>query len=198
VLGGEYDWPRLPDEQPIRRALDIGANVGAFACWIYKRTGAFIDCYEPHPGAAAVCALNAPPGCVVHEVAVTPREGPTKLYVGSDWSGTSLDPTLNPRSGEVIEVPALHPSKLPHADLIKVSAEGHELEVLTDYPFLSDVAVCLFAWRREKDRPMLEEICRAADLRLFKSTHVAVDVGLQVWVRSRALNKGGRYVMPVP
>jgi FkbM family methyltransferase len=198
VLGGEYDWPVLPDEPTIRHVIDVGANVGAFACWIYKRTGAFVDCYEPLPGAALLCAENGPPGCRVHEVAVTVDPGPVRLHVGSDWGFSSLDSRLNPRSGEVVEVPAVHPSALPPCDLLKVDTEGSEVEILGGYPHLDKVGVVMFEWHREVDRPVLEAMCAKAGLRLFKSVHDAVSIGLQVWVRSRAVNGHGRYVMPLP
>lgn len=198
MLGGEYDYAVVPDHLPVRHVLDIGANVGAFACWAYKRYGVFIDCYEPLPGAALLCRDNAPPGCVVHEVAVTTQPGPVKLYVGSDWGFTSQDPTLNPRSGEVVEVPVLDPRELPPTDVIKVDIEGGEIDVLENYPHLHKVAACMFEWHREQDRSQLEAICTRAGLRLFKSVHDCVSMGLQVWVRSRAVNGPGRYVMPLP
>lgn len=201
VLRGEYDYPSgIPDHPPVRRVLDIGANVAAFACWAFKRFGhqVYIDCYEPNPDAARVCAMNMPPGAKVHQVAVTTDPGPVELHIGSDWGFSSLDPTLNPRSGEVVEVPALHPNDLPAADLLKVDGEGIELEVLRHYSHLRTVGVVMFEWHRESDRMSLEELCAAAGLRLFKSVHDCVSLGQQVWVRSQAINGPGRYIMPMP
>jgi FkbM family methyltransferase len=201
VLGGEYEYPILPDVPPVRRVLDIGSSVGAFACWIFKRCGraVFVDCYEPLPPAADICELNLPPGGKVHRVAVTTSPGPVQLHVGADWGLSSLDPKLNPRSGEVVTVPTMHPRDLPQADLIKVDVEGGEIDILAAYPFLGEVGVVMFEWHREADRPQLEALMASAGLRLFKSVHESVDIGLQVWVRSRAVNgRQGRYVMPLP
>lgn len=210
VLGGEYDYPAIPDHLPVRRILDIGANVGAFAVWAFKRYGAFIDCYEPMPPAADLCERNGPPGAKVHRVAVTTKATPVgenpahcgvsaiDLHVGADWGQSSLDPTLNPRSGEVVTVPALHPRDLPRADLVKVDTEGAEIDILGAYPYLDQVAVCMWEWHREADRMVLEQMMRDAGLRLFKSVYDAVSIGLQVWVRSKAVNGHGRYIMPVP
>jgi FkbM family methyltransferase len=179
--------------------LDIGSNVGAFACWCFKNFGAvFIDCYEPMPPAADLCERNAPPGAKVHRVAVTTAEGPVKLHVGSDWGFSSLDPTLNPRSGEVVECPVLHPRDLPPADFVKCDIEGGEIDVLSAYPHLDRAGIVAFEWHREADRPVLEKMMMDAGLRLFKSAHDCVSLGLQVWVRSKAVNGPGHYVMPLP
>ena len=202
MLGGEYSYPLLPDHPPIRHVLDIGANVAAFACWAFKnyQGNVFIDCYEPFPEAAKLCELNAPPGARVHRVAVTTSPGPVKLHIGSDWGFSSLDPKLNPVSGEVVEVPALHPRDLPAADLVKVDTEGSEVEILSAYfaAYPRHVGVVMFEWHREPDRVVLEKLCMDDGLRLFKSTYDCVSMGLHVWVRSRAINGPGRYVMPTP
>ena len=211
MLGGEYDYPSIPDHPSIRHVLDIGSNVGAFACWAFKRYGraVFVDCYEPLPPAADLCELNKPPGAMVHRVAVTTKAHlrgesqacgqPTiDLHVGSDWGYTSLDPTLNPRSGEIVKVPTLHPRDLPRADLIKCDCEGAEIDILGAYPYLKEVGVVMFEWHREADRPVLEQLMRDAGLRLFKSAYDCVSMGLQVWVRSKAINGQGRYIMPLP
>jgi FkbM family methyltransferase len=212
VLGGEYEFPILPDAPPVRRALDIGSSVGAFACWIFKRCGraVYVDCYEPLPPAADICELNLPPGGKVHRVAVTTKATPigenpahcgqptVDLHVGADWGLSSLDPKLNPRSGQVVTVPTMHPRDLPRADLVKVDTEGHEIDILGSYPFLKETSVVMFEWHREADRPVLEQMMRDAGLRLFKSVHECVSLGLQVWIRSKAINGQGRYVMPLP
>lgn len=203
VLGGEYEYPILPDAQPVRRVLDIGSSVGAFACWAFKRHGraVFVDCYEPLPPAADLCELNKPPGAKVHRVAITSKadvEPTVPLHLGSDWGLSSLDPTLNPRSGQIVTVPTMHPRDLPRADLVKVDCEGAEIDILGSYPFLDQVSVCMWEWHRERDRVPLEQLMVGAGLRLFKSVHECVSLGLQVWVRSKAVNGPGRYVMPLP
>lgn len=134
----------------------------------------------------------------MHRVAVTTAPGPVDLFVGSDWGFTSLDPKLNPTSGEVVCVPVLSPCALPPADLIKVDTEGAEIEILGNYPHLDKVSVVMFEFHREDDRFVLEQLMRDAGLRMFKSTYDCVSMGLQVWVRSRCVNGPGRYVMPVP
>lgn len=202
VFRGEYDFPQIPDLARPRRFLDIGANVGAFACWIFKRFSGevFVDCYEPLPEAATLCERNMPPGGKVHRVAVTSKPGPVKLHVGTDWGYSSMDPAVGLHSGQTVEVPTLDPADLPPADGLKVDTEGEEIDILSRYRHLEGARIVMFEWHREKDRPVLEELCARAGLRLFKSAHNAVDTGIQVWIRSRAQNdhRAGRYVMPRP
>lgn len=215
VFSGEYGYPFIPDHPRVRRILDVGSNVGASACWFYKHFRAtygwdvFIDCYEPFPPAADLCEINKPPGAKLHRVAVTTKPGPVKLHVGSDWGFSSLDGGLNPRSGETVEVPTLHPGELPEADMLKMDVEGGaddegafggENELLREYfkKHPGRLKIVSFEWHRERSRRDLEGMCEADGLRLFKSAHDCVSLGLQVWVRSRAVNGDNRYVMPVP
>ena len=214
VLSGEYGYPFLPDHPRIRRVLDVGANVGAAAVSLYKffrvtyGWDVFIDCYEPLPAAADLCEANKPPGAKVHRVAVTTKPGPVKLHVGSDWGFSSLDGKINPRSGEVVEVPTLHPAELPEADMLKMDIEGGaddegehggEIELLRQYfkKYPGRLGVVAYEWHRENVH-IMEQLCRDDGLRLFKSAHDCVSLGLQVWVRSKAINGDNRYVLPLP
>jgi hypothetical protein len=191
ILKGEWDYAPLPDNPHPRRMLDIGAGCGAFACWAFKRYAGevFIECYEPHPELAKLCAVNAPPGSRTHAVAVTSRPSPVKLRDALDWERASFE-----SSGQ-IEVPTLHPRDLPPTDVLKCDARG-DLDVLSNYQHLATTQIVMLRWRREGERAAMEKLCADAGLRLFKSTHMHVSSGLQVWIRSRAVWNAERYVMP--
>jgi hypothetical protein len=60
LLTGRYDLSGIPEPH---RILDIGAGVGAFAIWAWSQwSRAWVDCYEPDPDLAALCAEHLPPG----------------------------------------------------------------------------------------------------------------------------------------
>ncbi len=191
ALKGEWEYPAAPDNPHPRRVLDIGAGCGAFACWVFKRYvgEVFIDCYEPHPELARLCEINGPPGSRTHAVAVTSRQGPVKIRAALDWERGAFGESAG------IEVPALHPQDLPPADVIKCDARGGDLDVLTHYRHLPTAQIVMFRWRRETDRMPMEKLCADAGLRLFKSTHAHASLGLQVWMRSRAVWGTDRYVL---
>jgi FkbM family methyltransferase len=188
VLSGEYNYPVMPDEPRIRRVLDIGANVGAAAAWMYKRYKTpWIECYEPHPGAAELCEKNAPPGARVHRLAVSAKAPePVKLFIGADWGYNSLAEGLTVQTGEAVEVPAIHPRDLPPADAIKLDTEGSEVEILQHWPHLAACSVVLYEFHREEDVPVLDRICREAGLHLVRFTLDRIDLGIAVWVRTKA------------
>lgn len=192
LRGGEYDHPNLPDYPKVRRVLDIGANVGAFAVWASRRwPGCWIDCYEPNPQAAELCRMNAPPGTKVHELAVIDTASPectrVPLHLGTDWGYSSTYRDLNPSSGEVVEVDTLHPALLPSCDVLKVDAEGVEVEIFGDYTHWDDVKIAMFEWHREDDRRLLEDACDSAGLRCFRLTYDRPNMGQQVWLRSNVV-----------
>lgn len=161
MLGGQYEPPAIPDHPSIRRVLDIGAgaDAGAFACWVFLRHYAFVDCYEQDFDRAEVCRRNAPPGAIVHE----------QTAFGQ---------------------------KLPPADLLKITAGTSAHAILDGYRHLARVGVVMFEWCGEDRRASLERLCERAGLRLFKSVLDHVSRGHEVWIRSRAVWNGERYVLP--
>lgn len=53
----------IPGEPMIRRIVDVGAGVGAFAAYAaFRWPYAWIDCYEADPLLASLLKLNLPPG----------------------------------------------------------------------------------------------------------------------------------------
>jgi FkbM family methyltransferase len=203
---GEYWYPPLPDVDPyIRRVVDVGANVGAFAVWAYLRWPyAWIDCYEPHPLAAQLCAANAPPGSKVYPVAVTTLPAPTILLGvgdGEDWGWNTTQEDLRaatPIGAESIEVRTLHPRALPPADVLKVDAEGVELEVLRGYLHWDSLRLVMFEWHRERDFMELNALCEDKGLRLIRCTHDRINLGQCIWARTAVEydHRTDSYVLP--
>lgn len=197
VLRGEYEHPSLPDYPKVRRVLDIGGNIGAFAMWAYSKwPGCWIDSYEPNGGACEVYRKNAPPGAVVHQVAVT-VEPKAELYIGGDWGWSSTKPGMNPYEEHSVSVPVMHPKELPSCDVLKVDAEGVELEIFEHYPHWNAVNICMFEWHREEDRGQLEMWLYGFGLRCFALRFDRNTLGQEIWIRSHARwnEPAGRYAL---
>lgn len=196
VLGGEYEFPDIPDLPRIERVVDVGANVGAFAVWAYlKFDGPWIDGYEPNPDAARMCKANLPPGAVVHNVAIT-TEAECKLYLGGDWGWSSTIQGVNPHEESSIDVDIMHPRDLPPCDLLKIDAEGVEYAVMSFYKYWDRVKICMFEWHIESHRTEIERFVESQGLRCIVSRFDRVNLGQEIWVRTKAHwdEKAGRYV----
>jgi FkbM family methyltransferase len=176
--GLEYD-PQVLIEG-VQSVLDIGANVGAFAVWAkYKWPNATIDCYEPNPDVAAYCKRNAP-FANVNERAVTTQGSPTILWIDPTWGGSrTFEP---PAEGKRIIVKTIHPNKLPKADILKIDAEGVEVEVLGNYPYLKEVKLCTYEYHRADHRDKLRSICREANLRPVNQVNHSPEMGVDIWL----------------
>jgi FkbM family methyltransferase len=197
IFAGDYDAPYVG---PVRRILDVGANMGAFVRFARARWGldVEIDCYEPaahcwpyleanHPEEEIAAGVGAPgyeratarvpsPRVRVHRVAVTVDPAPI-LEVRDDWGSVN---TYKAAAG--VRVPALHPRELPAADVLKVDAEGVEPEIFEHYPHLGGVKIAIFEWHCDEHHKALDVLCRAAGL----GQHRAVGIpgqGVAVWVR---------------
>jgi hypothetical protein len=63
LRGQGVGFPPMPFEPQVRRIVDIGAGVGAFAAYAALRWPyAWIDCYEDDDALARILRLNMPPG----------------------------------------------------------------------------------------------------------------------------------------
>ena len=189
VWAGEYDHPDLPEK--LVRVLDIGAGWGAFAVWaLQKWPGASIDCFEPNALALPFLRRNAR-SVRIHPVAVTVQEE-ALLGVGShdkpdNWGSLSVHGDV--RGGQ--PVVTVHPRHLPPCDVLKIDAEGVEVEILEHYPHLAGVEVLLYEFHSREHRERLQALARGAGFRMLRETqagaHDAENVwGPSVWIRKRA------------
>lgn len=139
VLQGEYDvdveFPQPP------RILDIGANVGAFAIWASRRwPGAHITCYEPHPDTFAMLWRNvgqhATAECIFAAVVDGSAGRRVKLYEGLHNCGEASTKLIGEQDAEAyVYVPTsnVYSHLFPEVDVLKVDAEGVELELIDAY-----------------------------------------------------------------
>ena len=124
---------------PGDRAVDVGANKGAYLYWMRRAVGpaGAVYAFEPQPGLARY--LEAARQCMgwenvsVREVALSDSAGRKALHVPG-WEGSpgaSLEAAVGGRAREV-EVDTLdHQLEGEGAvRLVKIDVEGHELAVL--------------------------------------------------------------------
>jgi FkbM family methyltransferase len=132
VLRGEYD---VPYQHPAPVILDIGANIGAFALWALDRwPGCRLHCYEPLPANFELLERNlahrAGPAVSLYPFAIG-DPARTRLFLGRNNCGEASFFDLGEQSSESVEVVTRPPAVLPAAQVIKIDAEGSEVEILS-------------------------------------------------------------------
>lgn len=154
--GGEYDHHELP-VAGIRRVVDVGGGWGAFAVWARWRWGSGIelDIYEPHARGCDFIRHNDA-RARVHQVAVTVR-GEARLLVNDDWGASST----HFNDGRGVDVPVLHPDKLPEAEVLKIDAEGVEPEILDAYDWWDGLQLVAYEWHTPEHRALCRQIVTA-------------------------------------
>ena len=115
-------------------AVDVGAWYGPWTRWLSRRVEQVVA-FEANPKVATVLRETAPPNAVVHQVAVSDRDGDTVELAVSGGRGREGRSSVEPRlsvGAERIAVPTrrLDSYDLDGVRLIKIDVEGHELAVL--------------------------------------------------------------------
>lgn len=142
--------------EPWERWLDLGANVGGFACRVNFGGGELVGAYEPHPEAAALCRRNlerhgfAP---AVLECAVGEEAGTQLLHFGTEYgqwrSGLVKD---RGHGGVEVDVVAFDDLlDLCRAEAIKMDIEGTEIELLQKPRDWKKVTKLVFEWHFDID-----------------------------------------------
>lgn len=130
VLRGAYDVPFDPEKPPV--VLDIGANVGAFARWATTRwPGCEIHSYEPHPQVTELLHRTIATHSLfvqTHQCAVSNKDDETLLYDGPNNIGESSIVFNHHTTARKVHV--LDAAKLPFANILKIDAEGSEINIL--------------------------------------------------------------------
>ena len=139
VINGEPELGLLP--LLVRRgsvALDVGANLGFYAHAMARHAGR-VEAFEPNPPVAAAAARMLAGRAEVRQLAASSSAGPRRFRVPLAEDGAALHfaGNLGDAHGQFTqhheyEVQAVTLDSFGYQDvsLIKVDAEGHELDVL--------------------------------------------------------------------
>lgn len=183
VFAGEYDYAQREARITECHSLcDVGSNVGAFTVWatIWWPAITHVYAYDPNGSALELYRENTRNlglKIEVLEVAVTTSEAPLFME-HEDWGGSR---TKNETRGRAVA--PYHPSLLAAADILKVDAEGVEVEVFENYQHWSGVQVCIFEYHEEGDRVPCERMCARAGLVQTRHHGSPPKQGIQIWVR---------------
>lgn len=171
VLSGEYDCGLFGTRLTV---ADIGANVGAFSIWAAARwPGSKVTAYEPHPATFEILQRNvaAFAGISAVNAAVYPTEGGTidffARYPGDGEAGVASRSEATFKSLAArhrLQVPAVHPSKIPPSDVVKIDAEGSEAEIVRHLD-LSTTSLVLMEFQNDANRTAIKaQLGEAFDL----------------------------------
>jgi FkbM family methyltransferase len=186
VWAGEYDSSELPSFAGgapgiiYPQVLDIGACIGAFAVWARaKWPQARIRCFEPNHAAWEILAADNATFARVYRRAITVADRAT-LSTHDAWAWGSMSTFHDYGPGE--EVPSFHPRDLPGADVLKIDAEGVELEILEAYPYLDGLSALIYEYHFDQ-REACEKAVRARAPRLRQVRDDGGSQGVSIWVR---------------
>ena len=114
--------------------LDVGANVGELGIWAKQRDAQYIA-FEPDPVAFAALKLNVPTA-QTYDVALSDSNGTAKFFLSTAEADSSLFEPSHTSSSIEVRMSTLDSfleenSGPSHIRLLKVEAEGMEVEVLS-------------------------------------------------------------------
>lgn len=122
---------------PIRVVLDVGSNVGAVAKeYLRLFPEARVHCFEPVPATFAQlrASLGGSSRATLHQQAVGTAVGTTKMFIGGNSLTNSLVKSDNHSNEIEVPVTTVDAFCSQHGirvvDLLKVDAEGFDMEVL--------------------------------------------------------------------
>jgi FkbM family methyltransferase len=150
--------------------LDIGANVGIFAvACCQKWDGARVLCFEPHPETAKLLRHNVSDMPVmVHETAIVGDDAQEiDLLDGVNHPCEASRYVLDSQSQNAARktrVRAMHASKLPPCDVLKIDTEGEELPILRAYPHLTTVKCVMAEIHRDGEFEPVHQVLTRAGL----------------------------------
>jgi FkbM family methyltransferase len=164
----EYSLARLPDRQPPRTVLDIGANVGLFALYMkLAHPQAVIHCYEPVPSTLALLTRNI--GSLgdihVHPYALAKQAGEAEMHLHRRNTGQHSLYKIERGDvyGGVIRIPCRSAAAEFDAlgqdsiDVLKIDTEGCELEILESLgERVEHVGQVLLEYHSEEDRRSID------------------------------------------
>lgn len=137
IWSGEYDIKISKEKLTI---LDIGANVGAFAFWaLVKWPDSIVTCFEPVPHNFELLKHNLAAfkdRCGLNQLAVSRyTEISRDFFLGQHNCGEGSFFKDIEQSDNSIKVNTVSGSEIPAHDLVKIDAEGAEIEILESLTF---------------------------------------------------------------
>ncbi len=194
---------KLKTDTPV--ILDVGSNIG-IAMLFFKKLypGSKIFCFEPDPEIYAILQKNVSQNGLqdvyLYNVALSDKEGSTKLFV-PDWSSGSSSilsqkveiekklisdkgiSNINTRSVRMIQGSHFINSKdIQHIDLLKIDVEGAEERVLRDLACVLDridIVLIEFHYSRE----LIDINSMAGIISVFEAANFIVRI-VPLWVTS--------------
>jgi FkbM family methyltransferase len=167
----------------IKRIVDVGANVGSFACWAAKKfPESRIDAYEPLGSNFDYLVKNtAKYGHRIqcHNWAIGNPEH-TRLFLGKNNCGEGSFYQNGEQREDFVQVETRSPSTLPPADLLKLDTEGCELEILRGVD-LAQYRFIALEYHRESDRREIDALLK--DYALLASHATSVHRGVVIYGR---------------
>jgi FkbM family methyltransferase len=158
IFNGEYDIP-YSHQSPV--IVDIGANIGGFAAWASQRwPGSVIHCYEPLPENFELLKRNVSHfdqhQFRLHNFAIG---DPTRaqMFLGKNNCGEASFFDIGEQTANVIEVKTEDPAVLPCAQILKLDAEGSEVEILERHSTI-EYEVILLEWHGENKRRQVDAL----------------------------------------
>lgn len=187
IFRGVYDVPLDFKTPPV--VLDIGACIGAFACWANQRwPGCLVHCFEPVPASAALLEENVTDHLVnalVKAAAVTP-DAKNLMYLGRNNRGEASFHNLGEQLVEnVIKVATIHPEKLPTADVVKIDTEGCEMPILTGLAEIAKAQAVMVEWHGDYDRVRIDSFLAGKGFRLFTCHSPVPRRGVSKYLRAK-------------
>jgi FkbM family methyltransferase len=164
IWRGEYDVPYKNLRPTI---LDVGANVGGFAVWAATRwPNCKIFCYEPLPDNFGLLKTNVEllrnTGITnqieIHNFAIG-NPSRTKMFLGRNNPGEASFFDLGEQQKKTIEVTTQSPTIMPRAHILKLDAEGTEIEILSALDSI-DYDIVILEYHSENHRRQADVILR--------------------------------------
>jgi FkbM family methyltransferase len=159
IFEGEYDL-QYSRQAPV--IIDIGANIGGFAVWASQRwVGSIIHCYEPVPGNFDILKRNLshldPRRVNANNFAIGDPQR-KRMFLGKNNCGEASFFDMGEQTSETIDVETCNAKILPKAHILKIDAEGSEVEILQHVPM--NYEVCLIEFHGENNRRQVDALLR--------------------------------------
>lgn len=191
----EYAVPRhcLPSDS--LTVVDIGANVGLFALYVYLRyQKPTIHCFEPVPGTAALLKHNTKglDGVHLHGYGLSNCSHRCVMPLHPYNTGENSLKYVSPLSSEAVEVDIRDAKTvfdelgLEKIDMLKIDTEGSETEILQSlHPVLNRIGVILLEYHTENDRRQIDRLL--GSFHLFAACVAQPGLGILKYIQTGRL-----------